>query len=102
MCANWEQKLQDKISQLEKDIANYKQAFEDKCADYDATLDDLDEFIAENKELKQRIAELESKETEKPKKYITVIVAKEINGQTYVTLDDFMSVVNALQAETGT
>ena len=53
-------------------------------------------------ELKQRIAELESKETEKPTKYTTVIVAKEINGQTYVTLDDFMSVVNDLQAEIGT
>ena len=62
----------------------------------------LDKISAENKELKQRIAELESKKTEKPTKYITVIVAKEINGQTYVTLDDFMSVVNDLQAEIGT
>ena len=53
-------------------------------------------------ELKQRIAELESKETEKPTKYITVIVAKEINGQEYVRLEDFMSVVNDLQAEIGT
>ena len=53
-------------------------------------------------ELKQRIAELESKETEKPTKYTTVIVAKEINGQTYVTLDDFMYVVNVLQAKIGT
>jgi hypothetical protein len=53
-------------------------------------------------ELKQRIAELESKETEKPTKYTTVIVAKEINGQTYVKLEDFMSVVNDLQAEIGT
>ena len=35
-------------------------------------------------------------------KYTTVIVAKEINGQTYVTLDDFMSVVNDFQAEIGT
>ena len=52
--------------------------------------------------LKQRIAELESKEDEKPTKYITVIVAKEINGKEYVRLEDFMSVVNDLQAEIGT
>ena len=56
----------------------------------------------ENHKLKQRIAELESKEAEKSTKYTTVIVAKEINGQTYVKLDDFMSVVNDLQAEIGT
>ena len=59
-------------------------------------------FIDEIVQLKQRIAELESKETEKPTKCTAVIVAKEINGQTYVTLDDFMSVVNDLQAEIGT
>ena len=56
-------------------------------------------FYKENKELKQRIAELESRETEKLTKYITVIVAKEINEQEYVRLEDFMSVVNDLQAE---
>ena len=50
----------EKIAELEKGMVDYKQAFEDKCSDYDATLDDLDEFIAENEELKQRIAELES------------------------------------------
>ena len=66
-------------------------------------LDTIDTIrIDENRELKQRIAELESKETEKPTKYITVIVAKEINGQEYVRLDDFMSVVNDLQAQIGT
>ena len=54
------------------------------------------EIENENKQLKQRIAELESKETEKPTKCHIVIVAKEINGQTYVALDDFMSVVNNL------
>ena len=62
----------------------------------------LDQISAENKELKQRIAELESKEDEKPTKYTTVIVAKEINGQEYVRLEDFMSVVNDLQDEIGT
>ena len=80
--------------------------FEDKIAELEKRIQELDTIdairIDEKKELKQRIAELESKETEKPTKYITVIVAKEINGQTYVTLDDFMSVVNDLQAEIGT
>lgn len=56
----------------------------------------------ENKELKQRIAELESKETGKQKKRTGVIVARVIDGQEYVGLDDFMSVVNDLQAEIGT
>ena len=112
-----------KITELEKNIESYKQAFEDKCKDYDFTSELLNKYVAENeslekriqeldtidtiridenRELKQRIAELESRETEKPTKYTTVIVAKEINGQTYVTLDDFMSVVNDLQAEIGT
>lgn len=62
----------------------------------------LDKMSAENKELKQRIAELESKETKKPTKRTVVIIAREIDGQTYVMLDDFMSVVNDLQAEIGT
>ena len=94
--------FEDKIAKLEKDIASYKQAFEDKCSDYKFTSDLLEKFINENEESEQRIAELESKEDEKPTKCTTVIVAKEINGQTYVTLDDFMSVVNDLQAEIGT
>ena len=79
--------------------------------------------------LKQRIAELESeneklfdclggitgntrdeiknnienskKISKKTIKTHTFIVGKEIDGQTYVTLDDFMSVVNDLQAEIG-
>ena len=56
--------LEDKISQLEKDIASYKQAFEDKCSDYKFTSDLLEKFINENEELRQRIAELEGKGTE--------------------------------------
>ena len=117
------QKNTREIRALEKEVVNYKQAFEDKCKDYDFTSELLNKYVAENeslkkriqeldtidamridenKELKQRIAELESKETEKTTKYTTVIVAKEINGQTYVTLDDFTFVVNALQAQIGT
>lgn len=87
---------------LEKEVINYKQAFEDKCADYGSISELLGKYQQENESLKQHIAELENKEDEKPTKYTTVIVAKEINGQTYVTLDDFMSVVNDLQAEIGT
>ena len=63
-----DKEFEDKISQLEKDIASYKQTFEDKCSDYKFTSDLLEKFINENEELKQRIAELESKETEKPTK----------------------------------
>lgn len=54
----------NKIAELEKEVANYKQAFEDKCKDYDFTSELLNKFGAENESLKQRIAELESKETE--------------------------------------
>ena len=163
------------IRTLEKEVVNYKQAFEDKCADYGVAseligkyqrenevlkrrireLDTIDTIrIDENRELKQRIsglekeleewkeearavkknrdeqlksfrkavepyvdighmhetigelkqriAELESMEMGKPTKYTTVIVAKEINGQEYVRLEDFASVVNDLQAEIGT
>ena len=78
----------NKIEELKKD---YKTASELLC-----------KYQQENESLKQRIAELESKEIEKPTKYITVIVAKEINGQEYVRLNDFMSVVNDLQAQIGT
>lgn len=49
---------------------------------------------AENKELKRRIAELESEKSEKPVAYV---LAKEIDGQHYVTVEDFISVVNNLQ-----
>ena len=87
--------FEDKIASFEENVGYYKDSLsrvEKNC----------DKLYHENKELKQRIAELESKETEKPTKYTTVIVAKEINGQTYVTLEDFMSVVNYLQAQIGT
>ena len=90
--------FEDKIAELEN-IINHKLGDWDKSGiSYREILD----MKSENNKLKQRIAELESKETEKPTKYTTVIVAKEINGQEYVRLDDFMSVVNDLQAEIGT
>ena len=55
--------FEDKIAKLEKAVVNYKQAFEDKCKDYDSTSELLNKFGEENESLKQRIAELESKET---------------------------------------
>ena len=104
--------FEDKIAKLEKEVAEWKAEAREIKKNRDEQLKSfrkavepyvdilhMHETIAE---LKQHIAELESKETEKPTKYTTVIVAKEINGQTYVTLDDFMSVVNDLQAEIGT
>lgn len=52
--------FEDKIAELEKEVVNYKQAFEDKCKDYDFTSELLNKFGAENESLKQRIAELEN------------------------------------------
>lgn len=56
--------FEDKIAELEKEVVNYKQAFEDKCKDYDFTSELLNKFDVDNESLKQRIVELESKETE--------------------------------------
>ena len=90
--------FEDKIAELEN-IINHKLGDWDK---HGITYQEILDMKAENKELKQRIAELESKETEKPTKFTGVIVTREIDGQTYVTLDDFMSIVNDLQSKIGT
>lgn len=91
---------------VELDFSEHDKVFEDKIAefkkDYKTVSELLGKYQQENESLKQRIAELESKEDEKPTKYTTVIVAKEINGQEYVRLEDFMSVVNDLQAQIDT
>ena len=108
--------LREEIARLEENVGYYKDSLS-------RTEKNCNKLHHENKELKQRIAELEkenlrltesvlrketkiheleSKEVEKPTKYITVIVAKEINGQEYVRLEDFVSVVNDLQAKIGT
>lgn len=108
--------FEDKIAKLEKNIGYYKDSFyraEKNCnklhhknKELKQEKSDKNKKIAElaweNESLKQRIDELESRGTEKSTKYTTVIVAKEINGQEYVRLKDFMSVVNDLQAEIGT
>ena len=86
--------LKQRISELEIKNKQLKHGI-DKMAEKSKWIDRAVEW-------QQKCEKLESKETEKPTKYTTVIVAKEINGQTYVTLDDFTFVVNALQAQIGT
>lgn len=89
------------------DFSKHDKVFEDKIAEQKGKISMLkslanhyrdaeSKLFDENQELKQRIAELERKETEKQRKCAGVIVAKEIKGQIYVTLDDFMSFVNDL------
>lgn len=94
------------VSIDELDFSAHDKVFEDKIEELDRMrkiwIDKAVKWQQESEKLKKQIAELESKEDEKPTKYITVIVAKEINGQEYVRLEDFMSVVNDLQAEIGT
>ena len=100
------QQYDKEINDINIDFSEHDKVFEDKIVelkkDYKTASELLGKYQQENESLKQRIAELESKEDEKPTKYTTVIVAKEINGQEYVRLEDFMSVVNDLQAEIGT
>ena len=94
------------VSIDELDFSEHDKVFEDKIEELDRKrkiwIDKAVKWQQESEKLKKQIAELESKEDEKPTKYITVIVAKEINGQEYVRLEDFMSVVNDLQAQIGT
>lgn len=52
--------LKQRIDGLEKDIASYKQAFEDKCADYGVVSELLGKYQQENEALKKRIVELEN------------------------------------------
>ncbi len=117
---------------LEKlDFSEHDKVFEDNIAelkkDYKTASELLGKYQQENESLKkrivelenfscqaeqetgslvekltQRIDELESKEAEKQKTSHIIIVAKEINGQTYVKFEDFMFVVNNLQSEIGT
>ena len=69
---------------------------------------DYDKLLCELKHSNDRIAELESELEVKDNllkiknglckpPMMTVVVAKTINGQDYVRLEDFMSVVNDLQ-----
>lgn len=51
---------EDKIDELEKAVVNYKQAFEDKCKDYKTTSELLGKYQQENELLKKRVVELEN------------------------------------------
>ena len=51
------------IRTLEKEVVNYKQAFEDKCADYNVASNLLGEYQRENEVLKKRIQELDTIDT---------------------------------------
>ena len=54
------QKNTREIRTLEKEVINYKQAFEDKCKDYKSTSELLGKYQQENEALKKRIIELEN------------------------------------------
>ncbi len=92
----------EKTEELKQHIAELESKNEQLKHDIDKMATSKSEWIDRAVEWQQKCEKLESKETEKPTKCTIVIVAKEINGQEYVRLDDFMSVVNDLQAEIGT
>lgn len=54
------QKNTREILALEKEVVNYKQAFEDKCADYNIASELLGKYQQENEALKKRVVELEN------------------------------------------
>ncbi len=91
------------ISIDELDFSEHDKVFEDKIEDLESLMQKQDEFLEMKNmqvaELKQRIAELEGKEIKKPKNGWICVVAKEINGQEYVRLEDFMRVVNDFQEQ---
>lgn len=118
--SEYDKVFEDKIAEQKNEILMLK-ALIDNYRDAESKLFD------ENQELKQRIAELES-ENEKLFDYLSgitgntrdeiknnignpkkiskktikphiVIVGKEIDRQTYVKFEDFMSIVNDLQAK---
>ena len=57
------QKNTREIRALEKEVVNYKQAFEDKCADYGVASELLGKYQRENESLKKRIQELDTIDT---------------------------------------
>ena len=94
--------MHETIAELKQHIDELKSKNESLNQSINEITTSRSEWIDKAAEWQQKCEKLENKETEKPTKCTTVIVAKEINGQAYVTLDDFMSVVNDLQAEIGT
>ena len=93
--------MHETIAELKQHIDELKSKNESLNQSINEITTSRSEWIDKAVEWQQKCEKLESKETEKSTKCTTVIVAKEINGQAYVTLDDFMSVVNDLQAKIG-
>lgn len=100
------------VSIDELDFSEHDKVFEDKIAKLEDKLLKLIKtaeqhqdarmvYERECEELKQRIAEFESEKSGKQGKSGRFVVVKEINGQEYVKVEDFMSVVNDLKAEIG-
>lgn len=52
--------FEDRIAELKKGMSDYKQAFEDKCADYGTVSELLGKYQQENEALKKRIQELDT------------------------------------------
>lgn len=90
--------FEEKIVKLEEQIAEMRKLCV-KNDIYEMEKAQLCLLRDENKELKKRIDDLESEETKKPKNGWICVVAKEINGQEYVKLEDFLRVVNDLQEQ---
>lgn len=83
--------LQQKIKSLQEE--NHKL--------YNQLMENEKDYQAELEKMNRLVSDLYNKAQKNNKNY-AIIVSKEINGQTYVQLEDFMSVVNDLQAEIGT
>lgn len=106
--------FEDKIAKLKSEITSlesHMSRLRERCMDgarrnFDrgnygclTILNRNGDLETESEKLKQRIAELESKETKKPINGWICVVAKEINGKEYVKLEDFLRVVNDLQEQ---
>lgn len=80
------QKNTREIRALEKEVVNYKQAFEDKCADYGVASELLGKYQQENEALKKRIQELDTidamriKEKRELKQRISELESKEMEN----------------------
>lgn len=104
--------INNKLGERDKHGMTYQQILDTKAeneklkqkiSDLESLMQKQEEFL-EMKNiqiagLKQHIAELESKNTVKPRNGWICVAAKEINGQEYVKLEDFMRVVNDLQEQ---
>jgi regulator of replication initiation timing len=82
--------FEDKIARLEENVGYYKDSLsrvEKNC----------DKLYHENKELKQRIAELESKKRKRPC-FVSYVGVEEINGKEYVSMEKFATAMEELNA----